>query len=49
MRGLFPQTPSLDLVDRWLEQNASAPAALRRIVIEQRDQLARDLNVRSVQ
>ncbi len=49
VRGLFPQTPSLDLVDRWLEQNASAPAALRRIVIEQRDQLARDLNVRSVQ
>ena len=49
VRGLFPQTQSLDLVDRWLEQNADAPASLRRIVIEQRDHLARDLNVRSVQ
>ncbi|MGO2529866.1 MAG: aminopeptidase N [Microbacterium gubbeenense] len=47
--GLFPQTESLDLVDGWLEQNLDAPASLRRIVIERRDQLARDLYVRSVQ
>lgn len=45
--GLFPATPSLDPVDAWLADNASAPAALRRIVVEQRDQLARDLRVRA--
>ncbi|WP_194764145.1 aminopeptidase N [Microbacterium sp. UFMG61] len=44
--GLFPAAPSLDPVDAWLADNASAPAALRRIVVEQRDHLARDLRVR---
>ena len=45
--GLFPAAESLEPVDAWLETHADAPAALRRIVTEQRDQLARDLRVRS--
>ena len=47
--GLFPASPTLDLVDAWLAGNSSAPAALRRIVIEQRDHLARALRVRAAQ
>ncbi|WP_194828183.1 aminopeptidase N [Nocardia sp. XZ_19_231] len=46
--GLFPAADSLDGVDRWLAANADAPGALRRLVIEQRDHLARDLRVRAV-
>ncbi|MFE9785818.1 aminopeptidase N [Nocardia salmonicida] len=46
--GLFPAADSLDGVDRWLAANANAPGALRRLVIEQRDHLARDLRVRAV-
>ncbi|MCX5042179.1 aminopeptidase N [Aldersonia sp. NBC_00410] len=45
--GLFPASDGLDAVDTWLEANAEAPAALRRLVIEQRDHLARDLRVRA--
>ncbi|MFF2083603.1 aminopeptidase N [Nocardia sp. NPDC058176] len=45
--GLFPATDSLDQVDTWLTTNPNAPAALRRLVIEQRDHLARDLRVRA--
>ncbi|QCQ92952.1 aminopeptidase N [Rhodococcus sp. SGAir0479] len=44
--GLFPAADSLDGVDSWLAVNADAPAALRRLVDEQRDHLARDLRVR---
>ncbi|WP_312167299.1 aminopeptidase N [Microbacterium sp.] len=47
--GLFPAAPSLDPVDAWLADNASAPAALRRLVVEQRDHLARALRVREGQ
>ncbi|MCT1477608.1 aminopeptidase N [Microbacterium sp. p3-SID336] len=47
--GLFPAADSLELVDAWVETNADAPAALRRLVIEQRDHLARDLRVRAAQ
>ncbi len=47
--GLFPASPSLDPADRWLADNADAPPALRRIVIEQRDRLARALRVRAAQ
>ena len=47
--GLFPATPTLEHVDAWLAENESAPGALRRIVIEQRDNLARDLRVRAAQ
>ncbi|MFI6223140.1 aminopeptidase N [Nocardia salmonicida] len=46
--GLFPAADSLDGVDRWLAANADAPGALRRLVVEQRDHLARDLRVRAV-
>ncbi|WP_278262420.1 aminopeptidase N [Nocardia sp. AG03] len=44
--GLFPAADTLDDVDAWLAANADAPGALRRLVIEQRDQLARALRVR---
>ena len=47
--GLFPAAESLDQVDAWLIHNQDAPAALRRLVIEQRDGLARDLRVRAAQ
>lgn len=47
--GLFPASEDLELVDGWLAANASAPAALRRLVVEQRDHLARDLRVRAAQ
>ena len=47
--GLFPDADSLAPVDAWLAENDDAPAALRRLVIEQRDHLARDLRVREAQ
>ncbi len=47
--GLFPASPTLDAVDTWLADSGTAPAALRRIVIEQRDHLARALRVRAAQ
>ena len=47
--GLFPASESTDAVDAWLDQNADAPGALRRLVIESRDDLARDLRVRAAQ
>ncbi|MGJ0387998.1 aminopeptidase N [Microbacterium sp. CGR1] len=47
--GLFPAAPSLESVDAWIADNPSAPAALRRLVVEQRDHLARDLRVRAAQ
>ncbi|MBM6623358.1 aminopeptidase N [Micrococcaceae bacterium RIT802] len=54
VQGLFPADqdlgpegpeahPVLRTADAWLASNADAPRALRRIVIEQRDQLARTL------
>ncbi|OCG76541.1 aminopeptidase N [Microbacterium sediminis] len=45
--GMFPASDSTDAADAWLEAHAHAPASLRRIVIEQRDHLARDLRVRA--
>ncbi|AXA95881.1 aminopeptidase N [Microbacterium sp. PM5] len=47
--GLFPASPSLDAADAWLRDHPDAPGALRRLVIEQRDGLARDLRVRAAQ
>ncbi|MFD4957526.1 aminopeptidase N [Microbacterium sp. NPDC058389] len=47
--GLFPSSDSLADVDTWLASNEDAPAALRRLVIEQRDGLARELRVRAAQ
>jgi len=49
VRGLFPAAETTGDVDAWLADNADAPGALRRIVIEQRDHLARDLRVRAAQ
>ncbi|MGB4778032.1 aminopeptidase N [Microbacterium sp.] len=49
VRGLFPASDTLTPVDEWLEANTGAPGALRRLVIEQRDHLARDLRVRAAQ
>lgn len=49
VRGLFPASESLTAVDRWLGAYEDAPGALRRIVLEQRDHLARDLRVRAAQ
>ncbi|GGF96026.1 aminopeptidase [Rhodococcoides trifolii] len=46
--GLYPQTDGLDLVDRWLSAHSEAPAALRRLVIEQRDHQERALRARAV-
>ncbi|MGW5339306.1 aminopeptidase N [Rhodococcus pyridinivorans] len=46
--GLFPAADSLEPVDTWLEAHTDAPAALRRLVIEQRDHLARDLRVQRI-
>ncbi|MFT4235486.1 MAG: aminopeptidase N [Microbacterium sp.] len=45
--GLFPDTETTDLVDAWLAQNEDAPGSLRRLVIEQRDHLARAIRVRA--
>ncbi|WP_137722965.1 aminopeptidase N [Prescottella subtropica] len=45
--GLFPAAESLDGVDTWLGAHPDAPDALRRLVLEQRDHLARDLRVRA--
>ncbi|NNC13132.1 aminopeptidase N [Planctomonas sp. JC2975] len=45
--GLFPKSESTDAVDAWIADNADAPAALRRLVLERRDDLARDLLVRA--
>ncbi|MFJ6679430.1 aminopeptidase N [Microbacterium sp. NPDC091382] len=49
VRGLFPATEDTSAVDAWLEAHSDAPGSLRRIVIEQRDHLARDLRVREAQ
>ena len=46
--GLFPGTETTDAVDAWLAANGSAPSALRRLVIEQRDHLARAIRVRAL-
>ncbi|KKI22148.1 MULTISPECIES: aminopeptidase N [unclassified Leucobacter] len=47
--GLFPEAPNTDAVDAWLDANADAPGSLRRLVIEQRDRLARRIRVRAAQ
>ena len=48
VRGLFPFGDDLSLATAWLDAHGDAPAALRRIVVEQRDVLARDLRVQRV-
>ncbi|WP_413353460.1 aminopeptidase N [Microbacterium sp. 1P06AB] len=49
VRGLFPAADDTAAVDAWLDAHPDAPGSLRRIVIEQRDHLARDLRVREAQ
>ncbi len=49
VRGLFPATDDLTAATTWLDEHPGAPAALRRIVIEQRDVRERDLRVQSLQ
>ena len=44
---LFPQQSSTEAADSWLAEHEWAPAALRRLVIEQRDHLARSLRVQA--
>jgi aminopeptidase N len=41
--GLFPRETTLATADAWLAANTDAPGALRRLIVEQRDHLARDL------
>lgn len=47
VNGLFPASDELTAVDQWLDANADAPASLRRLVLEKRDNLARDLRVQA--
>ena len=59
VRGLYPlaqdladgadpaEHPVMRRTDQWLESNADAPSALRRIIIEQRSHLLRALNAQA--
>ncbi len=57
VRGLYPgrqdlqgvpeEHPVVAATDRWLTANAGAPAALRRILLEERDQLLRALRAQA--
>ncbi|MDQ4212594.1 aminopeptidase N [Microbacterium capsulatum] len=47
--GLFPDPESTGLVDVWLDAHAEAPAALRRLILEQRDHQQRAIRVRAAQ
>ncbi|MCX4823095.1 aminopeptidase N [Streptomyces sp. NBC_01142] len=51
VRGLYPSlqdnTATLDATDAWLEAHAEAPPALRRLVLEARDDLARALRAQA--
>ena len=47
--GLYPDAQTTDLVDAWLDAHPDAPAALRRLVLEQRDHQQRAIRVRRAQ
>jgi aminopeptidase N len=51
VRGLFPHLQDrravLDTTDNWLTAHATAPPALRRLVLESRDDLARSLRAQA--
>ncbi|GAB6857432.1 aminopeptidase N [Microbacterium xylanilyticum] len=47
--GLYPNAESTELADAWLDAHPHAPAALRRIVLEQRDHQQRAIRVRQAQ
>ncbi|KAA9087036.1 aminopeptidase N [Microbacterium radiodurans] len=49
VRGLFPFRDDLTMSGAWLEAHPDAPAALRRIVVEQQDALARAHRVQRAQ
>ena len=49
MIGLYPDAETTELVDAWLHAHPQAPAALRRIVLEQRDHQQRAIRVRHAQ
>ncbi|QDQ98683.1 aminopeptidase N [Tomitella fengzijianii] len=46
--GLFPAGETTDAVEGWLAAHPDAPGALRRLVIEQGDHLARAIRVRGI-
>jgi aminopeptidase N len=52
VRGLFPLVPddgaTLDATDAWLAGHPDAPSALRRLVLEARDDLSRALRAQAV-
>ena len=47
VNGLFPAAEDTSAVDSWIQANAEAPASLRRLVLERRDHLARDLRAQA--
>ncbi|MCZ4547517.1 aminopeptidase N [Rhodococcus qingshengii] len=47
VNGLFPAAEDTSAVDSWIQANAEAPASLRRLVLERRDPLARDLRAQA--
>jgi aminopeptidase N len=47
--GLYPDAETTELVDAWLDAHPDAPAALRRLVSEQRDHQRRAIRVRRAQ
>ena len=47
--GLYPDAETTELVDAWLDAQPGAPAALRRLVLEQRDHQRRAIRVRQAQ
>ncbi|MEH0353625.1 aminopeptidase N [Rhodococcus qingshengii] len=47
VNGLFPAAEDTSAVDSWIHANAEAPASLRRLVLERRDHLARDLRAQA--
>lgn len=47
--GLFPATETTAQADAWITANTDAPGALRRLILEQRDDLARSIRVRNAQ
>ena len=49
VRGFYPDADTTELADAWLAQHPEAPAALRRLVEEQRDHQRRAIRVRSAQ
>ncbi|MDI9901124.1 aminopeptidase N [Rhodococcus sp. IEGM 1409] len=47
VNGLFPAAEDTSAVDSWIRANEGAPASLRRLVLERRDHLARDLRAQA--